>query len=1186
MSVKKFKFVSPGIFLAEIDNSQLPAAAEAMGPVIIGRTRFGPGMTPIKVNSFSEFVQIFGDPVPGGGGQDVWREGNTVGPTYAAYAAQAYLRADVGPVTMFRLLGETNPNAANGTGDETAGWITNKNQATTTADNGGAYGLLVFNGTSTAATGTLAAVFYLQEGAIALSGTLATGGTAELAGALFENIGESAEFMLSIYGTDGPAAVDSAPVVTGPTAGPYALTTADDIDFDVDDGGPTTATVTATQAISASNEGSMLSYGANSTFTYTLSDGIPRPVTMSGISDGKLATIVALNDKMVGVSVDDDGGGDYPRYKTDMAGLDAEITFSLLGDDIAEKLGIVAGTTNGGGNVGDLDAVTAAEIAGLIETAGAIIAAGFTATAVANKVVMTGPTAGAAGSIEIVAGAIMTAIGLTARDITGATTPGSSPVYKTAINFDDTSDKWARNVLNTNPMQSNTAFVDTDALRQGEDLYWLGESYESNLKQIMGDAFNEDGSDGCYGMIVALMSGTTYKQDYKQSSTKNQANQARTGWFFSQDRGATGSYAPGSMPKLFKIHARDGGRWVQDNLKVSISSVKASTNDSNPYGSFNVILRQASDTDNVVEVVEQFTNLNLNPNSENYIGRKIGDRYSKYSYSDQITRLYGAYTNQSKYIRVEMNPDLERGLMDPVLLPFGVTGPPRFKTLTLQSGSTETQIDSSGSFIEAGNNIPLTSSLIHDGEFAVMPTAMAAEIVFPKTLLRHSASDGGIGDPKNAYFGYQSTRAPTDNRFDNGAADYLWPMPAGLTTFDTLTGLPSGEPTEYQWLFSLDDVLVTGTAGADNDVFWQEDARKDGLSYTSREATGYKAILKAGYDRFSSPLFGGIDGLNIIEAEPFRNGFLEDGTETSNYAFNSIQRAINTMADPEYVECNLITIPGVTNNQLTQRLLDVATDRADTLAIIDLPLEFIPFTDSPDPLEDRILTSVDNVIDNLQGRGINTSYGCAYYPWVQIRDSIRGNLLWVPPSVVALGTFASSEGKSEVWFAPAGFNRGGLTEGSAGLTVLLASTRVVSKDRDKLYEANINPIASFPSEGIVVFGQKTLQVTQSALDRINVRRLLIYIKKEISKKAAGILFDQNVQTTWNRFLGEVNPFLASVQARLGLTEFKVILDNTTTTPDLIDQNVLYAKIFLKPARAIEFIAIDFVITRTGAAFVD
>jgi len=195
-------------------------------------------------------------------------------------------------------------------------------------------------------------------------------------------------------------------------------------------------------------------------------------------------------------------------------------------------------------------------------------------------------------------------------------------------------------------------------------------------------------------------------------------------------------------------------------------------------------------------------------------------------------------------------------------------------------------------------------------------------------------------------------------------------------------------------------------------------------------------------------------------------------------------------------------------------------------------------------------------------------------------------LLWVPPSVVALGTFASAEASSEIWFAPAGFNRGGLSEGSAGLPVVAVTERLTSQDRDELYDANINPIASFPNEGIVIFGQKTLQTTPSALDRINVRRMMIFVKKQISAVANGILFDQNTQVTWNRFIAAAEPILRSVQNRLGISEYRLILDDTTTTPDLVDQNIVYAKVFVKPAKAIEYIAVDFVITDSGAAFGD
>ena len=173
-----------------------------------------------------------------------------------------------------------------------------------------------------------------------------------------------------------------------------------------------------------------------------------------------------------------------------------------------------------------------------------------------------------------------------------------------------------------------------------------------------------------------------------------------------------------------------------------------------------------------------------------------------------------------------------------------------------------------------------------------------------------------------------------------------------------------------------------------------------------------------------------------------------------------------------------------------------------------------------------------------------------------------------------------------VWFAPAGFQRGGLSQGAGGVPVLSVETKLTSRNRDDLYDININPIASFPSEGLVVFGQKTLQSTQSALDRINVRRLLIFTKKGISQIASTTLFQPNVRDTWNGFKTRAENFLSDVKVRFGVDDFKVLLDETTTTPDLVDRNIMYAKIFIKPTRAIEFIAIDFVITKSGASFED
>ena len=308
-------------------------------------------------------------------------------------------------------------------------------------------------------------------------------------------------------------------------------------------------------------------------------------------------------------------------------------------------------------------------------------------------------------------------------------------------------------------------------------------------------------------------------------------------------------------------------------------------------------------------------------------------------------------------------------------------------------------------------------------------------------------------------------------------------------------------------------------------------------------------------------------------------------TELTNYAINSVKQALQSIQDPEFVEYNLMAMPGITNTALTQQMIDICSERADALAVVDLEKVYDAFTESTESFKDRIYDPSE-AVTSLRARQIDSSYACAYYPWVQIRDTNLSRVLWVPPSVIALGTMAGSEAKSAVWFAPAGFNRGGLTEGAAGVPVTGLTYKLTSKDRDSLYDSSINPIASFPSEGIVMFGQKTLQMQKSALDRINVRRLMIYVKKQISRIASQLLFDQNVRTTWNRFTSQVNPFLASIQSGLGLSEFKVVLDETTTTPDLIDQNIMYAKIFLKPARAIEYIAVDFVITRTGASFED
>tara|TARA_Y100001937_G_scaffold122407_1_gene183110 strand:- start:1364 stop:2086 length:723 start_codon:yes stop_codon:yes gene_type:complete len=219
------------------------------------------------------------------------------------------------------------------------------------------------------------------------------------------------------------------------------------------------------------------------------------------------------------------------------------------------------------------------------------------------------------------------------------------------------------------------------------------------------------------------------------------------------------------------------------------------------------------------------------------------------------------------------------------------------------------------------------------------------------------------------------------------------------------------------------------------------------------------------------------------------------------------------------------------------------------------------------------ITTVKNTIKTL-----DTNYAGTYYPWVKIVDRDTARPVFVPPSVVLPGVISFTDSTAHEWFAPAGLNRGGLT------SVLEAKQRLTHAERDDLYENRINPIASFPGQGVVVFGQKTLQSKPSALDRINIRRLLISLRKFIASTSRFLVFEQNNQALRNRFLNIVNPFLEQVQSNSGLSAFRVVMDDTNNTPDVVDRNQLVGQIFIQPTRTAEFIVLDFVVQPTGATF--
>jgi hypothetical protein len=979
-SSKKFKFISPGVFIDEIDQSQLPAVPTEVGPVVIGRARKGPADKPVQVESFSDFVQTFGNPVAGNEGGDIWREGNNTAPTYAAYAAKAWLRNN-SPLTFLRVLGDEKSGVADA---GKAGWEVNDADSN---DDGGVFALVLWPSASvtsgtTLVSGAVAAQFY-TNGRVLLSGSTTT--------------------------------------------------------------------------------------GKNGSTLYE-------------------------------VSTDDDF-----------------------------KLVFVSGSTD----------------------------------------------------------------------------------EELKVSLDPSSPNFIRKALNTNPTITNSAITaaSTRTYYQG-GFYWLGESFEYSAQHTGSTSIGllAGGDDTKYHAAILPMAVNGASTTIQQNNWRAAATRATTGWFISQDLSTnTGSYAARNQQQLFRLEALSAGEWAQREVKISISNIKAPTGDYQSYGSFSVLVRDINDTDNRQVVLERFDELNLNPASENYIAKRIGDRYQVYSATDQRNVEYGEFENQSNYVRVVMNDDVAAGSGETRWLPFGVFGPMKYRNVGLVSGSSGFSVPSTPASASRGDYRTMldgddTTAYGTAGHLAanddimslavISGTRFSGSIQFPSVPLRLNSTDGSPKNTKNTFWGAWTGRSRSDTFFNPEVTDMLRARTFDLSSFnenpaDTSldvegeTFAQTGSAVNISWVFSLDNISGSTAAG----YAYSNGYRAAG---TSVSALGnYTSTLDAGLDRFTTTLHGGFDGLDIKEREPFRNTKMDNQTEDTSYEIYSLRKAINIVSSPDDVSMNAIVMPGITNETVTNDLLDTAEERGDALAIIDIENAYTPDTEALGSAESRNSNNTpDRAASALATRSINNSYGATYYPWVSILDTETNQRLWSPPSVAALGVLSNTDRLQAPWFAPAGFTRGGLSEGAAGVPVLDVSRRLTSDDRDTLYETNINPIAKFPAEGIVIFGQKTLQQTASALDRINVRRLMIYLKREISFIASRLLFAPNAQATWDRFLGQAEPVLRDVKAQFGIEDFRLILDESTTTPDLIDRNIIYAKLYVKPTRAVEFFAIDFIITNSGASFED
>jgi len=396
----------------------------------------------------------------------------------------------------------------------------------------------------------------------------------------------------------------------------------------------------------------------------------------------------------------------------------------------------------------------------------------------------------------------------------------------------------------------------------------------------------------------------------------------------------------------------------------------------------------------------------------------------------------------------------------------------------------------------------------------------------------------------NNYFGFDFTNLNNLN--------YLAPLPTtgsntgsnsdfylGNVSQDAAAAFPTATP----YSGSLETALTAGT-------------------FTTNVALSTRKFIvgfQGGFDG-TRPNLAKFSGEDITAANTF--GFDCSGTGTSGTT--SYNKAFALLANTDYYDMNMLITPGIIDSLhsvVTSAARNLCETRQDTFYVMD---------------SNELTDSVSQVVSQVTT--LDSNYTSTYWPWVRILNPAKNVPLWVPPSVVVPGVLAFNDAVAAPWYAPAGLTRGGLT--SVSDTYMNLSQTM----RDSLYEARVNPIANFPNEGQVIWGQKTLQARPSALDRVNVRRLLITVKKFIASSTRYLVFEQNTDATRLRFLSIVNPYLDQVKAKQGIYQFKVIMDQSNNTADMIDQNILYGQILIQPTRTAEFIILDFNIQPTGASF--
>lgn len=683
---------------------------------------------------------------------------------------------------------------------------------------------------------------------------------------------------------------------------------------------------------------------------------------------------------------------------------------------------------------------------------------------------------------------------------------------------------------------------------------------------------------------------------------------------------------------LFYFESIDDGAFANNQFKVSISNLRASTDPTNLYGTFSVSVRLFSDLDTDPVIVEQYPVCSLDPKSDSYIAKVIGDKKQYFyfdSTSDQERRVKvdGTYNNKSRVLRVVVSQQVKDKTVPAIALPFGFRGP---GVLHTSPGNTDHDSPTAATTRMTGVMVGATAAEL----------AMSGSIV-PPLPLRFKVTKGAASTTAG-YAGSPGTTEVVDNRFYWGVKlernnVVLNPnvnaqpnkLIENLTKFqglEKLDVLVTGSNTDVfnNNKFSLAKVALSNTSVAQltstinvhmRDAAYIRNATPDPTTYTVNDGVlsgrlTFASLLKDGattfnrfsdFAKFTTVFYGGFDGLNILDKDNSRmndkststevgggatstyvpTGFAtqQNGSGITNSNIIAYQIGAKLLTDPVRSTVNILALPGIREPLVMNYALNRMSDYGLGMLVMDIP----EYTDVGDRIFDSntapAITSVEQSITEFEGRAIDNNYGAVYFPDVLIQDDVNNRRVRAPASVAALSVLAYNDKVAFPWYVPAGFNRGSLE------FVKNVSIKLSQNDRDNLYDARINPIASFPKQGYVVFGQKNLQQATSSLNRINVRRMLNDLKLQLTVAARKIIFEQITPELRGRIIKDFTPILTTLQTRQGIGAFKIICDDTNNTINDIQSNRMNGTIIITPIRGIEYIDLNFIIDpRTGISF--